>query len=235
MHSCHWARLTRAIGRNHSHQVTDNPIIMTTLTSPNQEHARRSNGFLPVGKWRRLWQSSVSDRRPSGPRRKSLTVMMVATIAACACVLPVCVNFSHRVFFNPSSSAPRGWYWLSHARSYELGSFTISHLPAPFAALADHRRYIPQSIPVLKRIAAAPGDWVCESVGDVVINGRFVARAVTVDGSGRELKTWQGCSILASGQYFLLNADSTESFDSRYFGPVKGSMFVGTAIPLWIW
>jgi conjugative transfer signal peptidase TraF len=141
----------------------------------------------------------------------------------------------HRVYFNPSASAPEGWYWLAGSRSFELDSFVVSSLPRPAAVLANDRNYIPQAIPVLKKVAAVPGDLVCESQGDVLINGRFVARASTRDGAGRELEPWKGCRTLASGEYFLLNSDNPQSFDSRYFGPVSESMLMGRAVPLWTW
>jgi len=167
--------------------------------------------------------------------RSPVFVTAITTIAVCACVVPPFFSVPHRIFFNPSASAPRGWYWLAGSPSYELGTFTISRLPRSAAALADDRHYIPRTIPVLKQIAAATGDWVCESAGDVVIDGRFLARAVAQDGSGRDLNPWQGCRILAAREYFLLNPNSPQSFDSRYFGPVSESMLLGTARPLWTW
>jgi len=172
---------------------------------------------------------------PGHSSSRPVFVIAMASIAVCACVLPTCCTLPHRLFFNPSSSAPRGWYWLADTQSHELGTFTISNIPRSAAELADDRHYIPRTVPVLKQLAAAAGDSVCESAGNVAINGRPVARAVTQDGRGRDLSAWQGCRVLAPGEYFLLNQNSLQSFDSRYFGPVNESMLQGTAIPLWTW
>jgi len=172
-----------------------------------------------------------------GSRRRTSPILTVATasIAACACIYPTLISVRQRIFFNPSSSAPRGWYWLAGSPSYRLGSFAIAYLPTSAAALADGRNYIPRTIPVLKRLAAVPGDRVCEFGGNVRINGRSVADAATQDGRGRELRPWRGCRILRAGQYFLLNQDIPQSFDSRYFGPINDSLLLGTAVPLWTW
>jgi conjugative transfer signal peptidase TraF len=167
--------------------------------------------------------------------RGSVLVATIASMAVCASLLPPFLNSPHRLFFNPSPSAPKGWYWLASSPAFELGSFAVSLLPAPAAALADNRHYIPRTIPVLKKIAAASGDRVCESAGRVIINGRFMARAVTRDGESRNLTPWEGCRTLAPGEYFLLNTGSPQSFDSRYFGPVSEPMLIGTALPLWTW
>lgn len=172
---------------------------------------------------------------PAHSRTRAPWAIAAIAIVACAGIASTCPGIPHRVFFNPTESAPRGWYWLAGSPSYEPGTYAISFLPQPAANLAHVRRYIPRTIPVLKRIAATPGDRVCEIEGNVVINGRRVARALAFDGSGRALQSWNGCYRLRPREYFLLNPDSAQSFDSRYFGPINGSMLVGTAIPIWTW
>jgi conjugative transfer signal peptidase TraF len=173
----------------------------------------------------------------AGARRRvsSMLVAATASIAACACICPTLISVRQRIFFNPSSSAPRGWYWLASSPSYRLGSLAIAHLPTEAAALAGDRNYIPRTVPVLKRLAAGPGDRVCEFAGSVRINGRPVADAATHDGQGRELRPWIGCRTLPARQYFLLNQDIPQSFDSRYFGPVNETLLLGTAVPVWTW
>ena len=148
-----------------------------------------------------------------------------------------CAEFAplpRRVLLNPSESAPRGFYWLSDPSSYSAGDLIVARLPGDVAALADERRYLPQSVPVLKRIAAERFDVVCESSGIVRINARIVAYTLPRDGRGRQLGVWNGCRSLAGDEYFLLGR-SAASFDSRYFGPVRASALLGRAIPLWTW
>ena len=54
------------------------------------------------------------------------------------------------------------------------------------------------------------------------------------DGRGRSLPVWQGCCVIAKGDVFLMNSQSTDSLDGRYFGPLPAASIVGRAIPLWI-
>jgi conjugative transfer signal peptidase TraF len=165
----------------------------------------------------------------------SILVLATASLAACVCICPTFIPIRHRIFFNPSPSAPRGWYWLASSPSYQVGSLAISRLPESAAELAGDRNYIPRTIPVLKRLAAVPGDRVCESSGHVTINGRPVADATAHDSRGRNLAAWRGCRPLLAGEYFLLNQNNPQSFDSRYFGPASESLFLGTAVPIWTW
>src|SRR6185312_13519037 len=125
-----------------------------------------------------------------------------------------------RIFYNASESAPRGWYWLTPSISYRTGMRVFAILPGNAVALADKRRYLPRTVPILKPIAAVAGDAVCESTGIVRINGELVARALPRDSQDRPLQAWSGCRALSTEQYFLLSRDSEASFDSRYFGPV---------------
>ena len=53
------------------------------------------------------------------------------------------------------------------------------------------------------------------------------------DGRGRPLPVWQGCRVLAAGEIFVMNWQSADSFDGRYFGPIPSSAVIGDAIPVW--
>jgi len=163
-----------------------------------------------------------------------MTLATVALAIAAVAFSAFCTG-EHRILYNPSESAPRGWYWLAHTPSYQAGMFVFAQLPASAAALADERRYLPRGIPVLKRISAAQGAAVCESEGVVRISGRLTARSLPRDSHGRPLEPWSGCRVLGAGEYFLLSRHSQASFDSRYFGPVNYSALLGRAIPIWTW
>ena len=60
-----------------------------------------------------------------------------------------------------------------------------------------------------------------------------MGRALDRDRSGRSLPIWRGCRIVADDEVFLMNWQSENSFDGRYFGPLPASTIVGRAIPLW--
>jgi conjugative transfer signal peptidase TraF len=140
-----------------------------------------------------------------------------------------------RIVYNPTESAPRGWYAIVRTDELADDNFALAHLPAAAATLADVRRYLPRSVPILKRVAAGPGQRVCELAGAVVVNGKAAARALDSDSHDRTLTPWSGCRTLQADEYFLLSRNSPASFDSRYFGPIRRANVIGRAVPLWTW
>ncbi|MBZ0261949.1 MAG: S26 family signal peptidase [Hyphomicrobiales bacterium] len=58
-----------------------------------------------------------------------------------------------------------------------------------------------------------------------------MARAKINDRSNRLLPVRKGCRTLKSDEVFVL-AKPSNSFDSRYFGPMKRSQVIGTAITI---
>lgn len=137
-----------------------------------------------------------------------------------------------RLVYNPSESAPRGWYLIHSIADLRIGDYVIVRLPHDIAAFAAKRGYLPLGVPVLKRVAATEGHQVCLRHGRIVIDGLPVANTRPYDGKHRALIAWSHCRQLLAGELFLLNADSASSFDSRYFGPVDISFARGQATPL---
>jgi conjugative transfer signal peptidase TraF len=160
----------------------------------------------------------------------TMTLLGVLTIAFASIV-----RSPYRLIYNPSESAPRGWYGVDLPRDLATGTFALIRLPDTVARLADERRYLPGSVPLLKRVAAVSGQHVCERDGVVEIDGSPVARAKTIDGAGRRLDSWAGCRMLADGELFLLSRTTDSSFDSRYFGPIDHTRVIGRAVPVWTW
>ena len=140
-----------------------------------------------------------------------------------------------KLIYNASSSAPLGWYLVKATDDIHRGEFAVVRLPAPIAALADKRKYLPKAVPLLKSVAAVAGDLVCEQQGVVRINDAVVARSLQRDGAGRELVAWTGCLKLHAGDVFLLSTTNNSSFDSRYYGPLSASSVIGKSIPVWTW
>jgi conjugative transfer signal peptidase TraF len=139
------------------------------------------------------------------------------------------------LLFNPSPSAPRGWYLLGPELPRRIGQYALAHLPSDAARLASERHYLPLGIPLLKSVGALRGDYVCADSMQVRINRRVVGRPLSQDARHRPLDAWRGCLVLSAGQYFLLSVANPASFDSRYFGPVSRELIIGRAVPLWTW
>jgi conjugative transfer signal peptidase TraF len=169
---------------------------------------------------------TVSDR---------LVILTTTVLSVLTILLASVVRSPYRLVYNPSESAPRGWYGVGLPRDLSVGRFALVRLPDDVARLADERRYLPRSVPLLKRVAAVSGQRICERDGVVEIDGSQVARAKTRDGIGRRLDAWTGCRTLADGELFLLSRNTESSFDSRYFGPIDHTRVIGRAIPVWTW
>ena len=140
-----------------------------------------------------------------------------------------------RIVYNPSDSVAPGWYRIGPPESLHVGSIVLARLPADAAALAAQRGYLPERIPLLKRIGAMEPQQVCIEGRTVSIDGVAVATALKADRRGRLLPVWQQCRALRNDELFLLSATNPASFDSRYFGPVAVSAVIGSAQPLWTW
>jgi len=140
-----------------------------------------------------------------------------------------------RLIYNPSASAPRGWYWVSPARALRVNDYVLVNLPAGAKRLAAERHYLPETVPLLKRIGALSDQFVCVRDHSLWIDGALAATALTHDGKGRELIGWHDCRVLDSDEILLVSRDNSTSFDSRYFGPIHRFQVVGKASPLWVW
>lgn len=134
--------------------------------------------------------------------------------------------------WNASASAPVGLYRVLPGKPV-TGDLTLVRTPDSVRKLATERGYLPANVPLIKRIAAAGGDLVCACGNAILINGRTAAKRLTHDRIGRPLPGWSGCRLLDSGEVFLLMQGVTDSFDSRYFGPIPVTLIIGRLAPLW--
>ena len=166
-------------------------------------------------------------------RRRWLTLLVGLGLAALA--WPSVQTPPLRIVYNASDSVPRGWYRIVPAASLHVGSIVLVKLPADIATLAAQRGYLPERIPLLKRITAVAPQQVCAVQQLVRIDGVAVASALPADSHGSTLPSWQQCRSLHQDELFLLSATHPASFDSRYFGPVPVAAVLGTAQPLWTW
>ncbi|MDZ5698683.1 S26 family signal peptidase [Chelativorans sp. M5D2P16] len=134
--------------------------------------------------------------------------------------------------WNRSASAPIGLYFVGFDAPAH-GDLVLVRVPESVAELAGRRGYLPRSVPLVKRIAAQPGEHVCAFNEVIIIGGDIVARRLETDRQGRPLPWWDACRRLSQNEVFLLNGDALGSFDSRYFGPVPIENVIGRLVPLW--
>lgn len=168
-------------------------------------------------------------------RRRQMRVRRVGTCAALVVALVATVAFPPRprLLWNASASAPLGLWRVVPEAPARRGDMVVAWAAEPWRGLAARRHYLPANVPLLKRVAAEPGDRVCAFEAWIFVEGRLAATRVRADRAGRPLPWWSGCRTLRDGAMLLL-MDDPASFDGRYFGPTPRSNIIGRAAPLWL-
>ncbi len=139
-----------------------------------------------------------------------------------------------RLIWNASASVPIGLYSMHRASALHLAELVAVKPPEPLASFLADRHYLPEHVPLLKHIAALPGQRVCR-IGDTIsIGGHVVGTAMERDSRRRVLPRWSGCRTIEAGQVFLFNEGVPDSLDGRYFGPLPRIAITGRAVPLWL-
>ncbi|BBE35271.1 S26 family signal peptidase [Sphingosinicella microcystinivorans] len=184
-------------------------------------------GDLPLIAWGdELRRARFARRRLI--RRTGALAALIGLVGTTIAVPP-----APRLIWNASASAPIGLYAVAPDAPPNAGDMVIAWVPESARRLAATRRYIPMNVPLVKRVAAVPGDTVC-AIGDAVfIDGRRVAVRRAADRMGRAMPWWTGCRTLRGGDYFLLMDAAPASFDGRYFGITDRRDIIGTARLLW--
>ena len=155
------------------------------------------------------------------------------TSVAAALLLSTIGGASPRYIWNASNSVPLGLYRLQPVTTLAVTELVAIQPPDLLAAFLDLNGYLPIGVPMLKRVLALPGQTVCRNGLTIAVDGIDVGQAQERDGRGRPLPVWHGCRVIADGNVFVMNWQSADSLDSRYFGPLPASGVIGKAIPVW--
>ncbi len=153
-------------------------------------------------------------------------VLLLSALA----VVPV----TPRLVWNASASVPIGLYAVVPVKHLAVAELLAIDAPDPLAGFLAARSYLPRGVPLMKHVAALPGQRVCRTDRTITIDAVAMGDALIRDSRGRVLPVWQGCRVIAAGDVFVMNRDVGDSLDGRYFGPLPTSSIVGQAIPLWI-
>lgn len=135
--------------------------------------------------------------------------------------------------WNASNSVPAGLYRVQPLTRLTVPELVAVQPPELLAAFLDLNGYLPIGLPMLKRVLALPGQTVCRTGLVIAIDGVDIGEARERDGQGRPLPVWRGCRVIADGDVFVMNWQSADSLDSRYFGPLPASAVIGKAVPVW--
>lgn len=165
-------------------------------------------------------------------------MMRAGWLAAAVCAVsgvavPLGVAPPKLLLWNASASVPVGLYALRSVDNPEIADLVVVVPPEPLAAYLAQRGYLPRGVPLLKRVAALPGQQVCRSGITISVDRAALGDARDRDARDRALPTWQGCRILSADELFLMNWQAVDSFDGRYVGPIPRSSIIARAIPVW--
>jgi conjugative transfer signal peptidase TraF len=159
--------------------------------------------------------------------------VMATCFAALSIGVAALFHPTPKLLWNASASVPIGLYTVHRAGALHVGELLVVTPPEPLASFLDHRRYLPKGVPLLKRVVALAGQTVCRTQRTIFVDGVAIGDALGRDHLGRPLPVWQGCRLIAAGEVFLMNRQSPDSLDGRYFGPLPTTTIVGRADPLW--
>ena len=165
-------------------------------------------------------------------RLKTLTVTFGA---AAALVATIALEPVPLYMWNASASVPIGLYRLRPTTRFHVTELLAVEPPEPLATFLDLNGYLPLGVPMLKRVLALPRQTVCRIGLAISVDSIAVGEAKDRDGRGRLLPKWQGCRVVGDGELFLMNWQSDDSLDGRYFGFLPASAVIGRALPVWTW
>jgi len=158
---------------------------------------------------------------------KSKRVGFAATVLVLAVALAGLRQLEAPLILYPASaSLPKGLYFQTFG-SVEIGK--IAAFPIPTAARnyqARHGNLAPEGFLFMKPIAAGPGDEICNGPAGLFLNGRHLAATASHDARGNPLPIWNDCRPLRDDEFFMLSDYASNSFDSRYFGPIRADEII---------
>ena len=157
----------------------------------------------------------------------------VLTFGAAALVMSTMGKVSPAYIWNASKSIPIGLYQLQPAGRLAVTELVAVRPPEPLANFLDLNGYLPIGVPMLKRVLALPGQTVCRKGLTISVDGIDMGEALPRGSRGRPLPVWQGCHVVGADELFLMNWQSENSLDGRYFGLVPHSSVIGKALPVW--
>jgi conjugative transfer signal peptidase TraF len=164
-------------------------------------------------------------------RGRLTTIAM--TFGAVALVMSTIEEATPAYIWNVSKSVPIGLYRVQPVGRLVVTELVAVRPPEPLATFLDLNGYLPIGVSMLKRVLALPGQTVCRKGLTISVDAIEMGEALSRDRRGRPLPVWEGCRVVGADEVFLMNWQSEDSLDGRYFGLVPQSSVIGKALPMW--
>jgi conjugative transfer signal peptidase TraF len=159
--------------------------------------------------------------------------ILFTTVAAAMLLSTIAAKPPTHYIWNVSESVPIGLYRIQPTGRLFVTELVAVEPPEALAIFLADGQFLPRGIPMLKRVLALPGQTVCPDQLTVTVDETEMGAAREHDSRGRPLPVWQRCRVVADGEVFLMNWQSADSLDGRYFGALPASAIIGKAEPLW--
>lgn len=164
---------------------------------------------------------------------KRRTIFLAAALAIGTIAITATVAMPRRLIWNASASVPVGLYAVQDVNQFRIGDLLAATPPPEIEKFLADGGYVPTGVPLIKHVAALPGQTICRIGNTITVDLRVVGQARKLDSRDRPLPDWQGCLTLGPQQIFLMNTAMPDSLDGRYFGPFERSDIIGRAVAIW--
>lgn len=152
----------------------------------------------------------------------------IAALAVASCMKPKVL-----VLYNYTDSMPHGFYLVEHREVYQRGDVVVFAVPLSVRALVNERHWLHENGFLMKPLIGLKGDSVSTKGGRFRVAGHDFGGIQLLDRQGLPLPGYSECGVLKAG--FLVGVDGmSNSFDSRYFGPIPERSVIGIAVPVWL-
>ena len=137
------------------------------------------------------------------------------------------------IIYNPSESVPRGFYYYA-GMSFKKGDLVLFPVPAIVTEYVA-KNYGEKTLQYfVKPVLAMNEEHICFKEENFELEGEFLADIRLNDSQGKPLPLWKECRNLAGNEVFVFADRIENSFDSRYYGPIKKEQIIGVYKPLWV-
>src|SRR5215217_8553664 len=126
--------------------------------------------------------AAEEDRRMTCLATLAITCLAVVFVGMTALLPPV-----PKLIWNASASVPIGLYAVKPTGVHHVGDLVVVRPPEALAAFLETRGYLARGVPLLKHIAALPGQDVCRTGRMITVNGMTMGQALDRDRFERAL------------------------------------------------
>lgn len=151
----------------------------------------------------------------------------------------IAVAVSYVTLWNHTESIPVGLY-VRNLEPIQVGSTIAFEAPAVAREYAKVRWGRGDAATFIKTLAAGPGDEIClakTQTGEwLLINDKAVFPVKEVDRYNNPLPHWlkDECRTLGASEWLPMGMHP-DSFDGRYYGPIREENLTGPYSPMMVW